>query len=80
MINNIYIHELEIRILFFLFHQPAEEGEGGTLGIFRSFVLVDSGILRIDVKGALSRILTDFQTAKMCICGVGNRKIMGHFY
>ena len=28
------------------------------------------------LKGALSRILTDFQTAKMYICGVGNLKIM----
>ena len=29
----------------------------------------------MSVKGALSQILTDFRTAKIYICGVGNLKI-----
>ena len=37
-------------------------------------------VYETNIKGALSRILTDFWTAKIYICVEGNQKIIVHFY
>ena len=59
--------------------QPALHDEGTVTFLSRHAMLFTRDE-RGSFKGALSRVLTDFRSAKIYTCGIGNLKIMGHFF